>query len=93
MSATQSSLLTGGMNDRGVYALGLALDWQHSVTWQPKDDQIPFHPLTCAAPIVISKQGVCSPSLRGIAKWEERKSHLRYRVTVRAPEKEGGNPH
>lgn len=39
--------------------------WQHSVTWT-----------TSTAPIVISKA-----SLRGIAKREERKSQLGYRVT------------
>lgn len=42
--------------------------WQHSVTW----------PLS-AAPIVISKEG--AHSLHGIAKREERKSQVSYRVT------------
>jgi hypothetical protein len=42
--------------------------WQHSVTWT-----------TSAAPIVISKEG--AHSLHGIAKREERKSQVSYRVT------------
>ncbi|KAG2142402.1 hypothetical protein DEU56DRAFT_754739 [Suillus clintonianus] len=72
-----SHLLTGGMNDRGVCALGLAT----------------FRDTAAKKMIGYLSQSLFGCGLRGIAKREEKKTHIRYRVTIRAPEKEGGNPH